>query len=129
MRSRARFNAPKKILGYRVAEKDIETIKAAAEAMEAEFIHLGDEASGQIVGYLAGFNGFKENTEPSPEAPDKECLIFSGFDSKTLDKLLDRFDESGYSTDLMCVITSENQKIPLYQLIKNLWAEHLSMSK
>ena len=129
MRSRARFNAPKKILGYRVAEKDIETIKAAAEAMEAEFIQLGDEASGQIVGYLAGFNGFKENTEPSPEVPDKECLIFSGFDSKTLDKLLDRFDESGYSTDLMCVITSENQKIPLYQLIKNLWAEHLSMSK
>ena len=129
MRSRTRFNAPKKILGYRVAEKDIETIKAAAEAMEAEFIQLGDEASGQIVGYLAGFNGFKENTEPSPEVPDKECLIFSGFDSKTLDKLLDRFDESGYSTDLMCVITSENQKIPLYQLIKNLWAEHLSMSK
>ena len=129
MRSRARFNAPKKILGYRVAEKDTETLKAAAEAMDAEYIQLGDEASGQIVGFLAGFNGFKDNTEPSREVPDKECLIFSGFDSKTLDKLLDKFDESGYSTDLMCVITSENQKIPLYELIKNLWAEHEQMNR
>ena len=129
MRSRARFNAPKKIMGYHVAEKDTDTLKAAAEAFDAEFITLGDDAAGQIVGYLAGFNGFKENTEPSSEIPDKECLIFSGFDSKTLDKLLDRFDESGYSTDLMCVITSENQKITLSQLIKNLRAEHEQMSR
>ena len=129
MRSRARFNAPKKIIGYCVAEKDIDTLKTAAEAFEAEFIILGKESAGQIVGYIAGFNGFKENTVPSPEVPDKECLIFSGFDSKTLDRLLDKFDESGYSTDLMCVITSENQKIPLYQLIKNLWAEHEQMNK
>ena len=129
MRSRTRFNAPKKIIGYCVAEKDIDTIKTAAEAFEAEFIALGKESAGQIVGYIAGFNGFRENTEPSPEVPDKECLIFSGFDSKTLDKLLDKFDESEYSTDLMCVITSENQKIPLYQLIRNLWVEHEQMNK
>ena len=129
MRSRARFNAPKKIICYHVDDKHSASLKKAAEDTEAELIILEEQAAGQTVGFLAGFAGFPESSQPSPVTPDKECYFFSGFDSKTLDMLLDKFDELDCSTDLMCVITSQNQKLPLYQLIDNLWAEHTSMSK
>ena len=128
MKSRVRAAAPKKIIGYNIDDAKINGLTDSAKAVGAELLLIGREDAAQKVGYLAGFNGFERDNSSDFEKPDKECIIFSGFDNKSLDELLLKFDDNQFDTDLKCIVTPTNQRLPVYELIGHLWEEHLQMS-
>lgn len=88
-------------------------------------VNLG-EADCQV-GYLCGFKGF----EPAPECeqpPNTECLIFSGFDRRSLSETVDALRAKDLKIDLKAVCTPSNQAWKLSALIAELAKEHEYMT-
>ncbi|MGN1481467.1 DUF3783 domain-containing protein [Porcipelethomonas sp.] len=129
MKSRIRISANRLIIGYMIQECNLEGLKTTADILDAELKLCGKECSGEKVGFLAKFNGFKESNITVPEPPEDECLILSGFNSKDMDKLLAALKKNNVNIPLKCIVTQHNQSWELYKLIEELKKEHRQMNK
>lgn len=143
MRSRINVKAPAKIISCGVSGTSAEGLKKTAEETGAELVSLGKNCAELTVGHAAGFAGFEKyqpgekpekKTEREPEKePEEEintpCLIFSGFDSKGLDRVLEALHRNKTEIALKCVVTQHNAKLKIKELVRELEREHEQMNK
>lgn len=114
------------ILAYGIAEDSEKFSKIHALCKELKVI-LPEDTSQQL-GYLFGFNGFSRNDDAPPqEIPLLECMVFSGFNSKEFDKILNQLKANNIKTDLKAVVTAHNQKWTFEKLITELLKEKSSL--
>ena len=120
MKSRIRSAIPKKIIGINISSQKRDIIEDIAKSENAEAVFFDNEIMGQQVGYLCGFKGFVRS--------EKECLIFSGIDGRSLDPILKMLREKEATVKLKAIVTAHNQSWNVGELIKELRREHLHMN-
>ncbi|MBR1393017.1 MAG: DUF3783 domain-containing protein [Ruminococcus sp.] len=119
--------APRLIVSYGL---DSSRLQQLSLFCDRENITLRPALPGEAdctVGYLCGFKGF----DPAPECeqpPQLECLIFSGFDRRSLSETVDALRTAGLKVDLKAVCTPSNQAWKLSALIGELAKEHEYMT-
>lgn len=113
------------ILTYGIAE-DLEKF-SKIHALCKELKVILPEDTSQQLGYLFGFNGFSRNDDAPQEIPLLECMVFSGFNSKEFDKILNQLKANNIKTDLKAVVTAHNQKWTFEKLITELLKEKSSL--
>jgi hypothetical protein len=128
MKSRIKATQPLIIIGYMISEKNIEGLTKTAEKMNANLKLCFFESACEQIGFLAGFSGFKKSNDICANAPNDECLIFSGFNSKDMDRLLSELKSQGIYIPLKCVVTQFNQSWKIHDLIEELKKEHEKMN-
>ncbi len=80
------------------------------------------------VGFLCGLGSFSP-ASPEPEPPEAECLIFSGFDRRSLSETVDKLSQEGVKVPLKAVCTPSNQSWTLRALLGELAREHEYMTR
>ena len=129
----------KEMVLYYQPEKD----KAAGNATKAAklkggLIRMGirikniqADQVGQTVGYLAGYDGYEENSEEeSLPVLEEEMLVMKGFSNRRLDELLLNLKKAGVpKIALKAVITESNLDWKFSDLYLELKEEHKTMSK
>lgn len=60
---------------------------------------------------------------------EDECLIISGFNNKSIDKLLYELRLNNITFPLKCIVTQHNQSWTLNNLIEELKKEHKQMNR
>ena len=129
MKSRIQSTSPMKIIGYKIYPENIEPLTKIAMSFNSEISFLNENSANETIGFLAGFNGFNKSDEKCDAPPTDQCIIFSGFNSKNIDKILFKLKENNISISLKCVVTQHNQSWRLYDLIEELKSEHEKMKK
>lgn len=129
MKSRIARPAPT-ILTYGIAEDSEKFLKLNELCKKSNILLklISDEDTSQQLGYLFGFNGFSRNDDAPQEIPSLECMIFSGFNSKEFDKILNQLKASNIKTDLKAIVTAHNQKWTFEKLITELLKEKASLT-
>ncbi|MCM1523210.1 MAG: DUF3783 domain-containing protein [Ruminococcus sp.] len=104
-----------------------EVFRSCCADTGAELRVIDSGRAGERIGFLAEFGGFSSNgTEVSREG---RCVIFSGFDSKGLDKALASMRKNGLGgIPLKAVVTEHNQSMTLSELMDELEREHIRMT-
>lgn len=85
----------------------------------------------QLVGYLAGMEGFEEQASPDP-VPfiEEEILVMKHFTGDRIDELLFKLRKAGVpKIELKAVVTESNSKWTFYQLYEEIKEEHETMQK
>ena len=128
MKSRIARPAPT-ILTYGIAEDSEKFLKinALCKKLNVLLKVISYKDTSQQLGYLFGFNGFSRNDDAPQEIPLLECMVFSGFNSKEFDKILNQLKANNIKTDLKAVVTAHNQKWTFEKLITELLKEKSSL--
>ena len=87
MKSRIKKESPL-LIGYMIKENKIEVLSKIAYAVKATLKLYSRESAGEKIGFLAGFTGFEKSGKIPQSINEDECLIISGFNNKSIDKLL-----------------------------------------
>ena len=117
--------AAMKIIGCGIDEQKRDKLKTAADQLGAQLCYIEKTDYDMQVGLAVGFEGFKRTNTNNRSG---ECIIFSGFDSKAVDRALDVFDENDVDVSLKCVVTSKNQSWSIGDLIEELKREQANMN-
>lgn len=128
MKSRINATLPMKIIGYMIHPENIESLTKIALSFNSELNFLNESSANETIGFLSGFKGFNKSDETRDDPPTDQCLIFSGFNSKNIDKILLILKKNKISIPLKCVVTQHNQSWRLCDLIKELKKEHEKMN-
>lgn len=127
MKSRIITPAPRQIIGVNIPKEKAEIIGRLAAAENGRLV-LRQNCANEQVGYLCGFNGFKAS-DGAPESISEEILLFSGFDSKSLNRLLAEIRSKGCGVRLKAIVTAHNQSWTVKALEEELLKEHNAMEK
>lgn len=104
-------------------------LKGVLVQMGIRIKNISQEQTGQTVGYLAGYDGFKEEEAGSPVIGE-EVLVMKNFTSRRIDELLGNLRKAGVSKiSLKAVITDTNCNWTFYELYQELKKEHEAMSE
>ncbi len=94
--------------------------------------NIGPEQTNQKVGYLAGLEGFEEESagpgESLPAIPEEVMLLY-GFSGDRLDALLKQLRKNKASVALKAILTQTNCGWSFYQLYEEIREEHQMMSE
>jgi hypothetical protein len=115
--------APKKILGVNVEPTKSAALKEIAERFSAEYSLVDGSEGGRTVGSLFSADEFDGEVREA-SAVDKEILLFSGFGSKELNRVLSALRTGGCSVELKAVVTQNNINWTLSQLAEEISREH-----
>ncbi|NNJ33051.1 DUF3783 domain-containing protein [Lacrimispora defluvii] len=127
----------KEMVLYYCPEKDsqkgndsrIARLKAVLVRMGIRIKNITPDQTGQTIGYLAGIEGFEEQTSVEYPVVEEEVLVMKNFSSRKIDELLMNLRRSGVSKiALKAVITDTNSKWSFYELYQELKKEHETMS-
>lgn len=129
MKSRIKATSPMKIIGYMINQENLDILKKIALSFNAEINFINENSANETIGFLAGFRGFNKSHEKIDKAPEEQCLIFSGFDNKNIDKIIMKIKENNILIPLKCVVTRYNQSWKLHQLVNELKLEHEMIRK
>lgn len=106
-------------------------LKSVLVRMGIRIKNIGPDRVGQKVGYLAGLDGFAEQSEEQggmlPVIPE-EMMVLHGFSSSRLDELLVQLRRAKASVALKAVLTESNCAWSFYQLYEEIRAEHEMMT-
>lgn len=128
MKSRIKKESPL-LIGYMIKENKIEVLSKIAYAVKATLKLYSRESAGEKIGFLAGFTGFEKSGEIPQSINEDECLIISGFNNKSIDKLLYELRLNNITFPLKCIVTQHNQSWTLNNLIEELKKEHKQMNR
>ncbi|GLB32090.1 hypothetical protein LAD12857_40130 [Lacrimispora amygdalina] len=104
-------------------------LKAVLVRMGIRIKNISPDQTDQTIGYLAGLDGFGEQTAGECPVVEEEVLIMKNFSSRRIDELLMNLKRSGVSKiALKAVITDTNSKWSFYELYQELKKEHETMS-
>lgn len=104
-------------------------LKAVLVRMGIRIKNISSDQTDQTIGYLAGLDGFGEQTAGECPVVEEEVLIMKNFSSRRIDELLMNLKRSGVSKiALKAVITDTNSKWSFYELYQELKKEHETMS-
>lgn len=126
-------------------------LKGVLVRMGIRIKNIGPEAAGQKLGYLAGYDGFSEESETkeaeagradtaaasvadtaesSHPVIEEEILVMKNFTSRRIDQLLAELRRAGVpKINLKAVVTDTNCNWTFYALYEELKKEHEAMSK
>lgn len=127
MKSRIKLPEKSLIIGYMISDDNIKNLKTIASLSGSEIKFTGMESAADKVGYLAGFSGFEKSDAVVENPPSDEVLILSGFNNKSMDRLLTLLRKYNTAIPLKCIVTQHNQSWELYKLIDELKKEHAQM--
>ena len=131
------MSVKKEMVLYYCPEKDsqkgndsrIARLKAVLVRMGIRIKNITPDQTGQTIGYLAGIEGFEEQTSAEYPMVEEEILVMKNFSSRKIDELLMNLRRSGISKiALKAVITDTNSKWSFYELYQELKKEHETMS-
>lgn len=108
-----------------------ERFAAAQKACSREKTALHEiepQNANRQVGLICGFKGFSEPEVICSAPPEEECLIFSGVDRRTLDRLTNALKAADVYVPLKAVCTMHNQSWTVCELIEELKKEHSAMN-
>lgn len=125
MKSRIRNTLPKTIFCVNLENEKANIIEKICKKENIIFKTLQSSDGGEQVGYLCGFKGFKKSE--LEQNVDKQCLLFSMCDSRTLNRFLSQMRENDCSVELKAMVTATNQSWTLLKLITQLEEEHFQM--
>ena len=128
MKSRIKKESPL-LIGYMIKENKIEVLSKIAYAVKATLKLYSRESAGEKIGFLAGFTGFEKSGKIPQSINEDECLIISGFNNKSIDKLLYELRFNNITFPLKCIVTQHNQSWTLNNLIEELKKEHKQMNR
>lgn len=104
-------------------------LKAVLVRMGIRIKNISPDQISQTVGYLAGFDGFKEQVKEEEPAVEEEILVMKNFSDRRVDELLMNLKRAGVPRiALKAVITDTNAKWKFYDLYQELKKEHDTMS-
>lgn len=127
MKSRIIMPTLKQIIGVNISMEKAEVISKIVSAENGRFV-LCKNCGEEQVGYLCGFNGFKSSGKES-ENISEELLLFSGFDNKSLNRILMQIRANGCGVKLKAIVTANNQSWTVKTLADELLKEHEAMEK
>lgn len=131
------MSVKKEMVLYYCPEKDsqkgndtrIARLKAVLIRMGIRIKNISADQTDQMIGYLAGLDGFGEQPVGGCPVVEDEVLIMKNFSSSRIDELLMNLKRSGVSKiALKAVITDTNSKWSFYELYQELKKEHETMS-
>ena len=87
---------------------------------------ISEEMTGQKVGYIAGLDGYTEESSPEQyDIPQEPVMIMQDFSSSQIDQLLAFFRNAGIPRiALKAMLTDHNKDWYFYELYKELKREH-----
>lgn len=109
-----------KVLIYNIKKDyDIDKFDEIAKANNIEVKKVGKEDIDQVIGYLIGFPGFKENEEKNDFDPnlDFTFILFAGFERDELFNFLDLMRENNLSIAHKASETNNNINWTLRELL------------
>ncbi len=116
-----------KILVYNFGEEQIKQFENVCGKTGNELSVIPKDKADEQVGFLAGFKGFSSSGREMTRG--ESCVVFSGIDSKGLDRVLAAMKENGLGgIPLKAIVTAHNQKMSLSELIDELEKEHKAMN-
>lgn len=127
MKSRIIMSPSKQIVGINISTEKAEIISKLASSENGRLV-LCENCGEEQVGYLCGFNGFKSSGKES-ENISEELLLFSGFDNKSLNRILMQIRANGCGVKLKAIVTANNQSWTVKALADELLKEHEAMEK
>lgn len=132
MRSRIIAPPPRLIIGVNIPKEKSDIISGLAAEENGRLV-LCDNCGNEQVGYLCGFKGFKSSGKEPESVPSEkfseEILLFSGFDNKSLNRLLSQIRANGCGVKLKAIVTASNQSWTVNALAEELLKEHKAMEK
>lgn len=131
MRSRIRVAAQKKVLAVNVDKDKLERLGHALLKEGVEIVCADKNSGGETVGHLLGYSGFAKSDDTgtaSENTVDKELVLFSGIDNKSLNRVLAAMRANDCAVDLKAVVTAVNQKWTLSELAREIEREHIAMN-
>ena len=126
MKSRIRNSVAKIAIGVNIESEKAVKIEEICRKENVVFKPVQADNGGEQIGYLCGYKGFEKCKKI--ESTDKECLLFSTCDNKTINKILAMMRESGCTVDLKAMVTATNQSWTLCKLAEQLFEEHTQMN-
>ena len=107
-------------------------LKGVLVRMGIRIKNIGPEQTNQKVGYLAGLEGFEEESagpgESLPASPEEVMLLY-GFSGDRLVALLKQLRKNKASVALKAILTQTNCGWSFYQLYEEIREEHQMMSE
>lgn len=104
-------------------------LKSILVRIGARIKNVAPEDTNQTIGYLLGRKGFDASEAAEVPAPADRILVLDGFSDKRLEILLREMKQNGVSVPYKAIVTETNLGWPLYQLYKELVAEHEALNK
>ena len=111
-------------------------LKGVLVQMGIRIKNISPEQADQKIGYLAGYDGYEENTDSRENgeevhpAIEEEMLVMKNFTSRRIDELLAALRKAGVpKIALKAVVTETNCNWTFYALYEELKKEHEAMSK
>lgn len=119
MKSRIKKESPL-LIGYMIKENKIEVLSKIAYAVKATLKLYSRESAGEKNWISCRFYLDLKNLVKIPQSINEdECLIISGFNNKSIDKLLYELRLNNITFPLKCIVTQHNQSWTLNNLLKN----------
>ncbi len=116
------------VLSYNLADEKHSALEALCATENVKYRIVSPSQANEQIGFLCGFNGFKEQNSPCENPPAEECLVFSGMDRRRLDSFIRAMKTASVSVSLKAVCTPTNQAWTLYTLIGELSKEHKALN-
>lgn len=119
-----------KVLYYGLGEEKASGLIKLCDELSIVAQEIPSGSTGQQVGRLAGWEGFKESPDElsCPESIEScECLIFCGIGGQKMNTLLSQLRLRGLSVDLKAAVTQYNQRWRFCDLLGELIKEHKQM--
>jgi hypothetical protein len=105
-------------------------LKGVLIQMGIRIKNITPDQMNQTVGFLSGYQGFKEMEAEACPAVEEEMLVMKNFTSRRIDELLMNLKRAGVpKISLKAVVTESNCKWKMYDLYEELKKEHEEMSK
>lgn len=105
-------------------------LKSVLVRMGIRIKNISPDQTSQTVGYLAGYDGFEEQTGKEAEPVEEEILVMKNFSSQRIDELLLNLRKAEVPRiALKAVVTETNCKWKFSDLYQELKKEHDALSK
>ena len=126
MKARLSSPLPKVAAGVNIPQEKAEIIAEVMAAVGGKYTASANDCGADSVGYVCGLSGHTESTERTEVT--EELLIFSGLDSKDLNKAVTMLRSKGCDIPLKAMVTPHNRDWTVSALAGELAREHEYMN-
>ena len=126
MKARLSSPLPKVAAGVNIPQEKAEIIAEVMAAVGGKYTASAKDCGADSVGYVCGLSGYTESTARTEVT--EELLIFSGLDSKDLNKAVTMLRSKGCDIPLKAMVTPHNRDWTVSALAGELAREHEYMN-
>lgn len=126
MKARISSPLPKVAVGVNISEEKAAVLTEVMSAVGGEFRRAEGDCGADTIGYFCGLKGYAASGERLDVK--EELLIFSGLDSRELNKVVVALRDKGCSIPLKAVVTPQNKDWTVSALAVELMREHELMT-